>query len=98
MASIKSLRGFSFLQTLLCCIETMSNFLNKKAACALLSVSSSTLKRYQKKYWLEGIHFIRVNSRNVRYNEDLIKDWMQNSQAEKAHQRAIEHYSTTHYG
>ncbi|EAW35109.1 hypothetical protein [Lyngbya sp. PCC 8106] len=70
----------------------MSNFLNKKAACALLSVSSSTLKRYQKKYWLEGIHFIRVNSRNTRYNERLIKDWIENRYNSKAHQQTIEHY------
>lgn len=73
----------------------MSNFLNKKAACTLLGVSYSTLKRYQRKHWIEGVHFVRVNSRNVRYNEDLIKDWMQNSQGGKAHQRAIELYQAS---
>jgi hypothetical protein len=70
----------------------MSNFINKKTACLLLGVSSSTLKRYQRKYWLEGIHFVRVNSRNTRYNEMLLRDWIENRYDPKNHQQTIERY------
>ncbi len=54
--------------------------------------ADSTLVRYRKKYWDEGIHWFRVNCRTVRYNLELIKDWVTNRHDPAAHQRAIAQY------
>ncbi|NMF86278.1 hypothetical protein, partial [Nodosilinea sp. P-1105] len=42
--------------------------------------------------WIEGIHWVRINSRCVRYNLELIQDWLHNRDNPKAHMRAIEVY------
>ncbi len=58
----------------------------------LIKCSDSTLVRYRKKYWDEGIHWVRITRTNVRYNLELIKDWVTNRHDPAAHQRAIAEY------
>ncbi|MBN8563458.1 MAG: hypothetical protein J0L70_23250 [Leptolyngbya sp. UWPOB_LEPTO1] len=71
----------------------MAEFVNKQEAATYLRVSSSTLKRYRMEgEWIEGVHWIRVNCRSIRYNLDLIKDWLQNRHNPILHQQAIEQY------
>ncbi|MGB3310944.1 MAG: hypothetical protein WBG32_16550 [Nodosilinea sp.] len=41
---------------------------------------------------IEGVHWVRVNSRCIRYNLELINDWLHNRHDPAAHQRAIEIY------
>jgi tRNA(His) 5'-end guanylyltransferase len=71
-------------------------FASKRTASACLNLSSSTLKKYRLEGdWIEGVHWIRINSRCVRYNIELIKDWLHNRHNPIAHQRAIEVYQAT---
>jgi CHAD domain-containing protein len=71
----------------------MQLFVNKRQASECLSLSSSTLKKYRLNgEWIEGIHWVRINSRCVRYNLELVKDWLQNRDNPVAHMRAIETY------
>ncbi|MGG6239389.1 hypothetical protein [Leptolyngbya sp. KIOST-1] len=44
---------------------------------------------------IEGVHWVRVNSRCIRYNLELIKDWLHNRHDPVAHQRAIEIYQAS---
>ncbi|MEM6432604.1 MAG: hypothetical protein AAF773_01910 [Cyanobacteria bacterium P01_D01_bin.115] len=61
-----------------------------------LNLSSTTLKKYRLQGLLvEGIHWVRVNSRCTRYNLELIQDWLHNRQDPAAHQRAIEIYQAS---
>ena len=71
----------------------MTNFVNKQGACQYLKLSETTLKRYRLQGLLiEGIHWVRLNSRCIRYNLDLLQDWMRNRHDPSTHQRAIEVY------
>ena len=71
----------------------MQLFVNKRQASECLSLSGSTLKKYRLNgEWIEGVHWVRINSRCVRYNLELIKDWLHNRDNPKAHMRAIETY------
>lgn len=68
-------------------------FVSKHQAAKCLNFSSSTLKKYRLQGdWIEGIHWVRINSRCVRYNLELIKDWLSNRHDPAAHLRAIEQY------
>ena len=58
-----------------------------------LNLSDSTLKKYRLKGdWIEGIHWVRINSRCVRYNLELIQDWLHNRGNPSAHLKAIQIY------
>ena len=71
----------------------MLAFANKHRASEQLNLSYSTLKKYRLAGdWIEGIHWVRINSRCVRYNLELIQDWLHNRDNPKAHMRAIEVY------
>ncbi len=68
-------------------------FVNKQKATEALGLSSETLKHYRLGgEWIEGIHWVRINSRCVRYNLELIQDWFHNRHDPAAHLRAIEFY------
>jgi CHAD domain-containing protein len=68
-------------------------FISKQQASECLNLSSSTLKKYRLNgEWIEGLHWVRINSRCVRYNLELIKDWLHNRADPAAHLRAIEAY------
>ncbi|MEM8501855.1 MAG: hypothetical protein AAF716_01725 [Cyanobacteria bacterium P01_D01_bin.1] len=71
----------------------MLHFASKRQASKCLNLSSSTLKKYRLNgEWIEGLHWVRINSRCVRYNLDLIRDWLHNRSDPAAHLRAIEIY------
>lgn len=60
---------------------------------AAIGLSPHTLKRYRLQGTLiEDIHWIRINPRCVRYNRELIQDWVCNRHAPSSHQKAIEEY------
>lgn len=61
---------------------------------AYLNCSSSTLRRYREKHWIEGVHWFKINPRTIRYNLELIKDWLENLHDPAAHQRAIAKYKS----
>jgi CHAD domain-containing protein len=68
-------------------------FISKRQASECLNLSSTTLKKYRLNgEWIEGLHWVRINSRCVRYNLELIKDWLHNRADPTAHLRAIEAY------
>lgn len=74
----------------------MTNFASKQEASHYLKLSGTTLKRYRLQGLLiEGIHWIRINSRCIRYNLDLIQDWLHNRHDPIAHQQAIEIYQSS---
>ena len=74
----------------------MLQFVSKQQATQSLNLSSTTLKKYRLEgFWIEGIHWVRINSRCVRYNLVLIQDWLHNRHDPSAHQRAIEIYQTS---
>ncbi len=69
------------------------NFVSRRELSRRLSISATTLKRYRLNgTWIEGIHWVRLNSRCTRYNVELITDWLQNRDDLVAHQRAIAVY------
>lgn len=71
-------------------------FVSKRQASECFNLSSSTLKKYRLEGdWIEGIHWVRINSRCVRYNLELIRDWLHNRHDPIAHQRAIAAYEET---
>ncbi|MBE9011158.1 hypothetical protein IQ250_13160 [Pseudanabaenaceae cyanobacterium LEGE 13415] len=74
----------------------MVQFVDKQQATKTLSLSGETLKKYRLQgEWIEGIHWVRINSRCVRYNLELIQDWFHNRHDPAAHWRAIEVYQST---
>ena len=71
----------------------MIQFADKRLACARLKLSGTTLKRYRTEgVWIEGVHWVRLNSRCIRYNLEMVQDWLQNRHDPVAHQRTIEMY------
>ncbi|MEO0767862.1 MAG: hypothetical protein AAFY72_00280 [Cyanobacteria bacterium J06649_4] len=71
----------------------MLHFASKKQASECLNLSGTTLKKYRLNgEWIEDLHWVRINSRCVRYNLELIKDWLHNRSDPAAHLRAIEAY------
>ena len=71
----------------------MPQFMNKHHAAAQLNLSPSTLKRYRMEgIWIEGVHWVKLNSRCIRYNSELIKDWLRNRHDPLKHGQAIEAY------
>ena len=71
-------------------------FVDKHSAAKITGLSAKTLKRARLSgNLIEGIHFVKLNSRTVRYNDQLLQDWMQNRHDGLAHQRAIEIYQAS---
>lgn len=74
----------------------MVQFVDKRKATESLSLSGETLKRYRLGgEWIEGIHWVRINSHCIRYNLELIQDWFHNRHDPAAHMRAIEVYQAS---
>ncbi|ACK70819.1 conserved hypothetical protein [Gloeothece citriformis PCC 7424] len=74
----------------------MTSFINKQQASQYLNLSGTTLKRYRLQgVLIEGIHWVRLNSRCIRYNLDLLQDWLQHRDDPAAHERAIEIYQAS---
>jgi tRNA(His) 5'-end guanylyltransferase len=71
----------------------MTQYLDKWQAAKRFRISTDTMKRYRRSgIWIENIHWVKYNSRCIRYNSDLIEDWIHNRADPHAHQRAIEVY------
>jgi len=71
-------------------------FVDKHSAAKITGLSAETLKRARLSgNLIEGIHFVKLNCRTVRYNDQLLQDWMQNRHDVLAHQRAIEIYQAS---
>lgn len=74
----------------------MAQFVSKQEISRHLKLSDTTLKRYRLSgVWIEGVHWIRINSRCTRYNLDLIDDWMSNVNNPSAHRLAIDTYKAS---
>lgn len=74
----------------------MVAFVSKRHIAQYLALSGDTLKKYrQQGDWLEGIHWVRINSNCIRYNIELIQDWLCNRHDPLSHQRAIERYRSS---
>ncbi|BDA73798.1 hypothetical protein CAL7716_079640 [Calothrix sp. PCC 7716] len=71
----------------------MSQFVNKQIASNKLNLSYSTLKKYRSDgTWVEGTHWIKINCRCIRYNLELLLDWLKNRYNPIAHSQAIDLY------
>jgi tRNA(His) 5'-end guanylyltransferase len=71
----------------------MHVFVTKHQAAACLFVSTSTLKRYRLNGELiEGVHWVRLNSRCIRYNLEILKDWFKNRDNLQVHLQTIDEY------
>jgi hypothetical protein len=71
----------------------MVQFVTKQQAIEKLNIGTTTLKKYRNEgMWIEGLHWIKLNSRCIRYNLELIQDWIHNQEDPAAHQRAIDLY------
>jgi tRNA(His) 5'-end guanylyltransferase len=71
----------------------MFQFVRARVATELLSLSDSTMKRYRTEgKWVEGIHWVKFSNRCIRYNLELIQDWVHNRDNPKAHAKAIAAY------
>ncbi|MBF2029222.1 MAG: hypothetical protein IGS48_21090 [Oscillatoriales cyanobacterium C42_A2020_001] len=65
----------------------MATLINKQEAAKLLSISPCTLNQWRRDGKLiEGIHFVRFNSRNVRYIQESIQNLFLNLDDPKAHE------------
>lgn len=68
-------------------------FCTKHTIAERTGYSPHTLKKIrQRGEWIEGIHYVRKNSRVIRYNLGLCLDWFANQDNPQAHRRAIEIY------
>jgi hypothetical protein len=68
-------------------------FCNKHEIAKLLGYSPHSLKAFRKnKIWVEEIHYIRKDSRTIRYNRELCLNWLININEPNKHQQAIEEY------
>ncbi len=77
----------------------MFHFVDKHAMAKVTGVSPHTLKRYRLQgHLIEGIHWIRINSRCIRYNQELTQDWFSNRHDPSAHLQAIEVYLASKVG
>jgi hypothetical protein len=69
------------------------DFVTKYEISQLTGLAPATLKRYRLSGRLsEGIHWVKLNPRVIRYNKLLVRDWIQNKDNPHLHQRAIEAY------
>ncbi len=68
-------------------------FCNENVLAQQLGYSPNTIKTIrQRGDWIEEIHYVRQNSRTIRYNLDLCLNWLANRHNPKAHQEEILRY------
>lgn len=76
-------------------IDWNGKLVSKHEAAAILGVSPETLKKYRRQEQstlIAGIHYHVWNSRVIRYNPFLLKDWGLNRNNPNAHRKTIEAY------
>ncbi len=70
-----------------------NQFINKRQAEQLTGYSHETLKKYRLcGELIEGIHWVRLNSRSIRYNLELLHSWIQHRSSPGVHQQDVERY------
>ncbi|MHC5826996.1 MAG: hypothetical protein ACYT04_66790 [Nostoc sp.] len=68
-------------------------FCNKYFLAQHIGYSSHTLKAIrQRGEWIEGIHYVRENSRTIRYNLEICLNWLANKHNPDAHKETIARY------
>lgn len=65
-------------------------FCSKRELAIALGFSPHTIKTFRQKYWQEGVHFVRLNSRTIRYNKTLCIDWLATGNFPGLHPKRIE--------
>lgn len=69
------------------------NLLKKQEAAKLLGVSTFTLRDWRNKgHLIEGIHYIRFNSRTIRYVQESLNHWVLNRDNPQAHERYCQQF------
>lgn len=73
--------------------QQTAEFVDKWGASQLTGISPETLKKYRLSGLLiEDIHWVRINSKALRYNARLLIDWLRNQGNPRAHQLVVENY------
>jgi hypothetical protein len=76
-----------------CFAMTEPIWLNKHDAAKLLGMSWQTLKNlHSSGELIEGVHYVVLNSRNIRYNKTMLEDWMRHRATPTIHHIKIEEY------
>jgi hypothetical protein len=79
--------------------QTAAEFVDKWAASQLTGLSPETLKKYRLSGLLiENVHWVRINSKTLRYNARLLVDWLRNRGNPQFHQQVIETYLAANSG
>ncbi|MFM2432390.1 MAG: hypothetical protein RLZZ511_3604 [Cyanobacteriota bacterium] len=74
----------------------MFRFVDRKEITFHLKMKSTTLYKYRMNgVLIEGVHWVKFNSRCILYNLELLQDWVRNRDDAAAHQRAIARYQAT---
>ena len=61
----------------------------------LLGTPENTLREYRYSGELiQGIHYIKLGYRGVKYNQAMVTDWLVNRHSPEAHSRAIEYFQS----
>ena len=87
------LRLFFLVNTQSYGVPVKYSFCSKRVLANRIGYSPHTLKAIRHRGdWIEGIHYVRQNSRTILYNLELCLNWLANQATPSAHQRAIECY------
>ncbi|MGK7894923.1 MAG: helix-turn-helix transcriptional regulator [Xenococcus sp. (in: cyanobacteria)] len=55
----------------------MKQLIDKNEVAGMLGVKPATVYRYRnQKIFLEDVHYIRINSRLIRYYKEVIENWV----------------------
>lgn len=71
----------------------MFHLVTKQQASKILNMSIFTLKKYCLDVtWIKETRWVKLNNLCIRYNLELIQDWLHNCEDPNAHHRAIDLY------
>jgi phosphotransacetylase len=66
-------------------------YITKKVAIALISFGESTLKHWrQTNRLIEGVHYVKNGATDIRYDREMLLDFVQNLNDASSHNKAIE--------
>jgi hypothetical protein len=72
---------------------TTQTFCGHKEATRITGLSQEELNDHRRSGRLkQGIHWTAMNSRNFKYNVQLLLDWMTNQHAPELHETAIQNF------
>lgn len=65
---------------------------NKHQAAQIIGLSVSSVKKFRLSgEWIENIHYVKYSKFCIRYNAELLRDWVANKNTNR-HATAIENY------